>query len=121
MQSKRESRSGSIRLKLMLIIGSMSLIICLTLGGVMYMLGSGILQDRIEDSLVQMAINGSRIVEKQVARYLDVMETIARNRVISDMNSPWEDKLQIRSEEQNVYVRMTVLDMKAKQDNDGIQ
>lgn len=113
MQSKRESRSGSIRLKLMLIIGSMSLIICLTLGGVMYMLGSGILQDRIEDSLVQMAINGSRIVEKQVARYLDVMETIARNRVISDMNSPWEDKLQILSEEvsKNGYVRMTVLDM----------
>lgn len=79
----------------------------------MYFMGAGLLQDKIERSLVDMAIQGSHIVEKQVARYLDVMETIARNRVISDMNSPWEDKLQVLSEEvrKNGYVRMTVVDL----------
>ncbi len=113
MQSKKESRSGSIRLKLMLVIGAMSLIICLTLGGVMYYIGSGILQDKIEESLVQMAEDGAHIVEKQVARYLDVMETIARNGQISDMSKPWEDKLQVLTEEvkKNGYVRMTVVDL----------
>ncbi len=113
MRSKKELRSGSIRLNLMLIIGGMSLIICLTLGWVMYFLGSGILQDKIEESLVQMAKDGSRIVEKQVARYLDVMETIARNSQISDMSKPWEDKLKVLTEEvkKNGYVRMTVVDL----------
>lgn len=113
MRNKNVLGSGSIRLKFMLIIGSMSLVICLTLGGVMYFMGAGLLQDKIERSLVDMAIQGSHIVEKQVARYLDVMETIARNRVISDMNSPWEDKLQVLSEEvrKNGYVRMTVVDL----------
>lgn len=113
MRAMEKSGAGSIRLKLMLIIGGMSLIICLTLGGIMYFLGSGILQDKIEESLVQMAENGSHIVEKQVARYLDVMETIARNSKISDMSSPWEEKLQILMEEvrENDYVRMTVVDL----------
>lgn len=113
MRNKNVLGSGSIRLKFMLIIGSMSLVICLTLGGVMYFFGAGILQDKIEASLVDIAIHGARTVEKQVARHLDVMETIARNRVISDMDSPWEDKLQVLSEEvkKHGYVRMTVVDL----------
>lgn len=113
MQNKKGSKSRSIRIKLMFMIGTMSLIICLTLGGIMYFLGSGILQGKIEESLVQMAGSGSLIIEKQVARYLDVMETIARDSHVSDMNIPWEEKLQILSEEakRNGYVRMTIVDL----------
>lgn len=110
-------KKATVRLKLQLtiIIGSLALIICLSLGFGMYFAASQALHDSVDDSLMQLAIQGGATVEKELNRYKAVVATIASMEEITEDNSI-ESKMEVLKAEmvRSGYIRMTVLGLDGK-------
>ena len=86
------------------------LIICLLTGSLVYYLTSKALIHNVETSLVEVATQGAKIVEKDIAGHLDVLETLALMEPIADEQAPVDRKLRFLESEliRSGHRRMTV-------------
>ena len=100
------------------------LIICLLTGSLVYYLTSKALIHNVETSLVEVATQGAKIVEKDIAGHLDVLETLALMEPIADEQAPVDRKLRFLESEliRSGHRRMTIADAQGNgRTTDGVQ
>lgn len=114
MKKQRNSKTGLGR-QLTLIIGALSLVICMGLGVMLYLTSTQILHDSISNSLEILAKQGAATVGKELDRYKSVVDTIASMDIIAS-GLPAEKKMPVLKEQlkRNGFIRMTVVDLYGK-------
>ncbi|GAB6180401.1 methyl-accepting chemotaxis protein [Desulfotomaculum defluvii] len=102
----------SIKIKMMVFIGSLFLIICGGLGLIAYQTASKALISTTEEVLPMIAKEASDIIEARLSEKFSALETVAATEVLKDPNSNWETKKRVLEEEiqRNGYLRMAITD-----------
>lgn len=115
MSNKSKGNIKSLRIQMSITIGLLAFAICLGIGLSMYFAASGALRQSVNESLHQLAIQGSNIVDKELKNYRDVVATIASMGEITG-NGSIESKMEVLKDEmaRSGYIRMTLLDMSGK-------
>lgn len=112
---KTVKKEKSLRVQLSMVIGALSLIICIGLSASMYIAASNALQEKAIDSLQLLATQGGVIVEKELNRYRDILTTIASTEQLTGENNINEKMEYLKKElNRSGYIRMTILNLDGK-------
>lgn len=98
--------------------------VTLIVGSLIYYFSSQSLISNLKDSLVEIASQGARSVEKDIEAHLNIIETVASMDIIKDPAVPWEDKRRILQSEvdRNKIKRMSIANVSGiSQTNEGTQ
>ena len=89
----------SIRTKIVVYVIALLLVVCAGFAGISYYTASNALFAQVEETLPQLAVEASKVVENIIEGQLSAIEAIAANHIIRDANAAWEDKMMILNEE----------------------
>lgn len=90
---------NGIKFRMLMFKGILVFFICLGLGSTTYYFASTSLESNIKTSLMQLAEQGSRVVNANVQGKFSTLETIANNDTIKDLSRPDQEKLAILATE----------------------
>lgn len=106
-----------------LLINILTVVITTVLIGILiYNSTSHTLRRNLEESLMEIAAQGAKIVEKDIEGHFNIIETISVMDVIKDTGTPWEEKVKILNSEfaRNAFKRMSIADTEGNsRTNDG--
>ncbi|MCX7748124.1 MAG: methyl-accepting chemotaxis protein [Clostridia bacterium] len=108
---------GSIRNKMVLFITLILLVVCIGLSTTSYYIASGSLKDNVDESLVNIAEEASKVVESRINEQLSSLEAVAfQNSLIKDKNIPLETKVKSLNQEKDRmgYIMMAITDKSGK-------
>lgn len=103
----------SIKAKMIINLGAVILMICLGLGIISYFTSNKALISTVNSTLPQIATQTASSVEQKVTGDLMVLESIASRADITDLNNPYEKKLEIfKGEVERLgYIKMGMADL----------
>lgn len=95
-----------------LISSTITILVCLAMSLAVYRFVSHLLTENLEESLLEIATQGGKIVESDITGRLNVIQTIASQDAIRDPSIAWSEKARIMTQEaqRNGFRRMALTD-----------
>lgn len=106
----------SIKTKMLVLLGTLIVIICASMGVTSYLLASRALEMNVNVMLPQMAGEAAKVVNSRVQEEFRALETIASMDEISSYENTWEQKKVILDEmmKRDGYIRIGIADKAGK-------
>jgi len=106
-------RFKSIKTKLMLLFGGLTLIICSGISFFCYLRSTDAMKSLVDESLLQMARESAKVVQSRVENQLDILEALASTEILIDDSTSLDEKLAFLQNEveTNDYLRLGITDL----------
>lgn len=106
-------RLKSIKTKLSLFFGALLLAVCVGFGALSSMESSAAISSTVDESLMQIALEGAKVVQSRIQTQLNSIEMLAASEAIQDDQRAMEEKLKLlqKEAERSGHVRMGIGDL----------